>query len=526
MKHLKMFRKGWVGILVCGLAVFTNSVQADEPCVDPTEYADLQVLIEGGQTSGGLEYRGLKDLKDDVDALRANVEAAGCNQSALEGHFATSLSLEAQAHAHMQAAIDIAVASTKRTEVFVKQFTLVVQWHMKVVASITIVNSLIIEIWEECELADGGAGWETLQTHAAVFNAYREVALARVNDLTPGDPDYPGNEDELDVLFGESLAEQQVVLDQAVVANTYAQGQAPSLYIMKWVVIVGHWHLKLVHFHAIIGVAVIDIYERFVLVGFPPDQDVIAVVDDHISALKTMEATADGYADAVFAGPPCPTLQTNFDGALALEYNGTPAGHAIAELRGALTEADTILRPSMFLQKRVVIVEMWFQLVVVDVSITKWLVIFWEEYLDCPQPAELEPEIAELLTRRANLQQDDEEADVLVEQAEGSTPYNSDPIWHSGLQKELESLDELQAGVQTVQDTSWPRSELLKKAIGIVEIWHVRVVIEISIVKVVIIRVREWGIPAVTTWGLAVMMLLCLTAGTIIIHRRRRLAMA
>ena len=514
MKQVKILRVGWMGILVCGLVVFTSSAQA----VDPQDIENLEESIDA-----------LKGLKADADDLIAEVEtvrlnsghANECDQVYLDSRLSAALAIELDAHAEAGVGIDIGQTASDRDEVFMKYVILVEHWHVKVVTTITIIKALIIEIYEECPDFDFGDPpaaevVTALQAHADSFKSLRTTALSLLT-TTEG-----SSEEGLLDRFDEALALEEQATTTAIAAREYVQSQPPSLYLIKWLVIYEHWHIKIIHFVGIIKVTIIQLYEEFAFPAPQPDQQYIENVRTQIGFLKGLEEDAYGLIDLVdTAGGAgnCPGLLAQLDAGLDLEET------AIGDLRTALTEGLEALSmieraPSEILQKKIVIVEAWFNLVVIDISIVKWLVIWWEEYIPCP-PQAPELEIDDLKSLRDELEVFDGTAEDTLATIEGTyNPFDTPEKWGDVLQLEYDALDRLQAGIDIVQNLPGSPSERLKKAIGILEIWQVRVVLEICIIKVTIIRIWEWPrIPAVTTWGLVVMVLLGLVAGTIMYRK-------
>ena len=505
MKQVKILRIGWVGILVCGVAVFTGSAQA----VDPADIEALEASIDN-----------LRGLKADADALLAAVKDAPCDQGVVDGHLAAALGIEASAHAEAGVGIGIGQTSADRDEVFIKYIILVEHWHVKIVTTITIIKALIIEIYEECPFPPGlepdPAVVDQLLVHAGNLRALRTDALALL-DATEA-----SSEEELLDRFDEALGLEQQAMDTAAAAIDYVQSQADSLYLIKWLVIYEHWHIKIIHFVGIIKVTIIQLYEEFAFPVPPPDQSIIAAALAGSANLRALEAQADALVDLVNAAGDAGNcddpggLLDQLDAGLGYEELG------ITELKNVLdlAMADPLLEPSELLQKKIIIIEAWFNVVVIDICIVKWLIIWWEEYIPCP-PVPPEPEIDTLKDLRSDLEGDDGAAEALLATVENTyDPFQTPPLWHEALQQEYDSLDRLQAGIDIVQALPGPPSERLKKAIGILEIWQVRVVLEICIIKVSIIRIWEHPpIPAVTTWGLLVMVLLGMVAGTIMYRK-------
>ncbi len=498
MKRGNMRHTGWACVLVCSHLLLVGSLRAAEPF---DEIIDLTNQLEA--------------LREQADILLDQVRGV-TDPGELPPLWAQALAFEEQAVPISQQGIDVAQTVADPSELFKKRIIIFEHFHVKLIKTITIIKLTILQFEIEFAVPQGPPEPEIDQI-IALFGELRtmkgdaETLVSQIEVATD-----PG---ELPGLWAQALLleEQALVVVQEGLGIAQSVGD-PTMLLKKKIIIFEHWHVKVIDVICVAKILILRLQEEFKNPVPPPDQPVIDQVVDLTTQLKGLDAQADALIDQIALVTLPSELPPLWAQALLLEEQSLPI------VQQGIDAIQTVPVPSERLVKSVVIFEVRFEILIMEICICKVMVIQLEEEFEVPQ-APPEPEIAEVIALAGDLENLDDQSHTLIDQIRGtSTTEELHPLWAEAIALEEMALPIMQQGIdiaQAVQGDHEP-TELLKTKIIILEVWSARVVTEICIAKLIILQRREeFPIPTVSEWGMAVMVLLVLAAGTVVFRRYR-----
>ena len=483
MKKGKIIRAGWFLVLVCGLLLIAGNLRADAE-------SRIKELTDE-----------LEALKDAADDLLANVEAT-TDPAALMGYWGDALVLEEDALGYIQEGIDSCRAwdwggeepDYYSNELFVKTVIIFEHFHVKVVVTIDIIKMTIIRIRELIEM-DPGFPEPVIPDIQMLMDELRDHLITADNLLAQVEAiSDPG---DIPALWDTLLDVEEDVANNAQDAIDYAQlYPEPSEYLMKILVIHEGFHVKVIGTITIAKLTIIQIIEEYWNPENPPwnppwDQPVIDQVLAYTDQLKTLDVDAAALVDAVYAPPDDSfMLDMYWQEALALEEQALPI---LQDGIDAVLLSEYENFPTDLLIKKVIIFERWFLRFVINIRISKTLIIYWWEYYDyyprIPDPGPIDFVDANTDQIRAL----DQQADDLIDEIRSTTlehRHKMRYLFKSALGLEEIAISNMQDVIDTGQGI-FESPELLRKGIIIFEKWSIRFVLEISICKCIIVRMRE-----------------------------------
>jgi hypothetical protein len=499
MKERKAFRAGWLCILMASLFFLASGTQAQ----------DMDDIISE-----------LEGIKATADSLLNDVEPI-TNPALLPPLWDQALLLEEQALTVIQDGIDIAQSQPDPPELLKKKIIIFEKLHVKVITTITIIKITIIRIQEKYEGDPGIPEVPLIDYIKGLSNQLRDykdsanALIAQVEAVT--------DSTQLPALWEDALALEEQILPIVQEGIDSAQTvPLPSHILEKKIIIFEKWHIKVIQVVVIAKLTIIQLQEELRLPTLPPEEvDIINELKDLADSLQNMESAADDLMDVIDTVTNPVDLQPLWDIALSLEEQSLPY------ITRGIDTAQTIFAPCEILRKKLIILEVWINVVVVDITINKLIIIQVREELEVP-PGLPEPEIDAIAALTDSLKALDRDVESLIDHVR-KTEFDDhlDYRWAEALEYEEEALQALQDGIDLAQGIVDP-SELLQKEIIILEAWTVRVITEICIVKVLIIEGKEKGypvsteVPTLTEWGFIIFTVLLLGWMAWVIMRRRR----
>ncbi len=454
----------WLLILLFTLSLCAGDAQADEPI---EEIINLTTQLEG--------------LKDQADVLLDQVRAV-MDPTQLPPLWAQAISLEEQALPIIQQGIDTAQTVSDPSEIFQKKIIIFEHFHVKLITTINIVKLTIIQLIEEYAVPQGPPEpiIDYIINLSGQLEGLKDQAAGLVDQIREAQ-----SLEELPPLWAQalSLEEQVIPIVQKGIDSAQTVSE-PTELLQKKIIIFEHWHIKVIQVIAVAKLLILQFYQEFSDPVPPPDSLVIDQVISLTSQLENLEGQANALIDQIRLVTDPAELPPLWAQALSLEEQSLPI------IQEGIDAAQTVGSPSELLVKKVIIFEVWVDITVTQICISKLLIIQLTEEFAVPQGPP-ESVIGDIIALSDQLEDLDQQADTLIDQIRAAqSPEELPPLWAHALSLEEQVILIVQEGIDTGQTVTEPTQLLMKKII-IFEQWFVRVVTEICIAKLIILQLQE-----------------------------------
>ncbi len=464
MKKGKIFRMGWLWILLFTFSLCAGNVQADEP-ID--EIINLTNQLES--------------LKDQADVLLDQVRGV-TDPSELPPLWTQAMSLEEQALPIIQQGIDLAQTVSDPSDIFQKKIIIFEYFHVKLIVIVDIVKLTIIQLIEEFAVPQGPPEpiIDYIIASSDQLQGFKDQAAGLIDQIR-----MVGSPEELPPLWAEalSLEEQVIPIVQEVIDSAQTVSE-PTELLQKKIIIFEHWHIKVIQVIAVAKLLVLQFYEEFSNPVRPPDSLVIDQVVALTTQLENLEGQANYLIDQIGLVTDPGELPPLWAQALSLEEQSLPI------LQEGIDAVQTVDNPSELLVKKVIIFGVWIDITVTQICISELLILQLLEEFGVPQGPP-EPLIGEIIALSDQLEDLDHQADNLMDQIRAAQSLEElPPLFAQGLYLQEQALPIFQQGIDLAQTVSEPTQLLIKKII-ILEQWFFKLVAEICVCELIIIQLRE-----------------------------------